>query len=104
MKRIMQMIYLTFYLQDKVCLHTEQPIQNIRTLIRINIMQTGTVNRFNKIKGYGFITADDSNDEVFVHFSEIQSAGYKELIKGQRVRYVLIHGERGDYAAKVEII
>ena len=67
-------------------------------------MQTGTVKRFNKIKGYGFITPDAEDKEVFVHFSEVQTEGYKELIEGQRVCYSLIVGERGEYAKLVEII
>lgn len=67
-------------------------------------MPTGTVKRFNKIKGYGFITADDDNKEVFVHFSELQITGYKELKEGQRISYVLATGDKGDYATKVEII
>ena len=62
----------------------------------------GTVKRFNKIKGYGFITPDDSSDEVFVHFSEVQTGGYKELIVGQRVSYELSTGTKGDSATQVE--
>ena len=46
-------------------------------------MPMGTVNRFNKIKGYGFITPDEEGAEVFVHFSAIEMAGYKELVEGQ---------------------
>jgi CspA family cold shock protein len=67
-------------------------------------MQFGTVIRFNKIKGYGFIKADSDEKEVFVHFSEVQSAGYKELKDGQKVSFVLASGERGDYATQVEVI
>ena len=67
-------------------------------------MQTGTVKRFNKIKGYGFISADEGEAEVFVHFSEVEIAGYKELKEGQRISYVLADGERGPYATKVTII
>ncbi len=67
-------------------------------------MQTGTVKRFNKIKGYGFITADEGETEVFVHFSEVEIAGYKELKEGQRISYVLADGERGPFATKVTII
>ena len=65
-------------------------------------MQTGTVIRFNKLKGYGFIKPDEADKEVFVHFSEIQTDAYKELIEGQRVRYILAEGERGEYAKQVE--
>jgi CspA family cold shock protein len=67
-------------------------------------MQTGTVSRFNKIKGYGFITPDNGGKEVFVHYSEVQVSGYKELMEGQRISYTLAQGEKGDFATKVEII
>ena len=67
-------------------------------------MQTGTVNRFNKIKGYGFITPDEGATEVFVHFSEVEIAGYKELKIGQRICYQLAEGEKGSYATKVNLI
>lgn len=67
-------------------------------------MQTGTVMRFNKIKGYGFIVPDSGGDEVFVHFSNVQSEGYKELKEGQRVNYVLQQGERGVFATQVSIL
>jgi cold shock protein len=66
--------------------------------------QFGTVNRFNKIKGYGFITPDTGEAEVFVHFSEVAVAGYKELKENQRISYVLMEGEKGLFATKVEII
>lgn len=70
-------------------------------------METGTVKRFNKIKGYGFITPDTTDDkekEVFVHFSEVQSSGYKELVEGQKISYELKSGDRGEYAANVAIL
>lgn len=67
-------------------------------------MQTGTVKRFNKIKGYGFITPDNGGNEVFVHFSQIQLAGYKELKEGQRISYELQNGERGEFATNVVVI
>lgn len=67
-------------------------------------MQIGTVIRFNKIKGYGFISPDSGGQEVFVHFSEVQAAGYKELIEGQRVNYVLKQGDRGEFATQVSVI
>ncbi len=67
-------------------------------------MQTGTVKRFNKIKGYGFISPDDGGIEVFVHFSEVEVAGYKELKENQRISYVLMNGEKGPFATKVTVI
>ncbi|MDR3478463.1 MAG: cold-shock protein [Gammaproteobacteria bacterium] len=67
-------------------------------------MQTGKVMRFNKIKGYGFIAPDDGGKEIFVHFSEVQVAGYKELKEGQRISFELATGDKGDYATKVQVI
>lgn len=67
-------------------------------------MQTGTVKRFNKVKGYGFITPDSNKGEIFVHFSEVQSDGYKELKEGQRVSYTLAQGDRGEFATQVKVI
>lgn len=67
-------------------------------------MQTGTVKRFNKIKGYGFITPDAGGNEVFVHFSEVQVSGFKELKEGQKISYELAQGDKGEYATKVEVI
>lgn len=67
-------------------------------------MPTGTVKRFNKIKGYGFITPESGEAEVFVHFSKVQTEGYKELKEGQRVSYTLSKGERGEFATQVQVI
>lgn len=67
-------------------------------------MQTGTVNRFNKIKGYGFITPDVGDSEVFVHFSAVQTEGYKELKEGQRINYVLESGDKGEFATQVQVL
>ena len=67
-------------------------------------MKKGTVNRFNKIKGYGFITPDNGGDEVFVHFSEVEMSGYKELKENQRISFVLMDGDKGPFATKVTII
>lgn len=50
-------------------------------------MNKGTVKWFNAEKGYGFISNDDGGEDVFVHFSAIQSDGYKTLAEGQKVTY-----------------
>ncbi|QAT49345.1 cold-shock protein [Caproiciproducens sp. NJN-50] len=50
-------------------------------------MNKGTVKWFNAEKGYGFISNDDGGEDVFVHFSAIQSDGYKTLSEGQKVSY-----------------
>ncbi|MGI6576506.1 MAG: cold-shock protein [Eubacteriales bacterium] len=50
-------------------------------------MNTGTVKWFNAEKGYGFISNDDGGEDVFVHYSDIVSQGYKTLADGQKVTY-----------------
>lgn len=60
----------------------------------------GTVKWFNADKGYGFIERE-GGDDVFVHFSAIQSEGYKSLNEGQRVQFDIEKGQRGDQAANV---
>ena len=52
-------------------------------------MNKGTVKWFNSEKGYGFIKNDETNEEVFVHFSAINSDGYKSLEEGQKVTYTV---------------
>ena len=63
-------------------------------------MATGTVKWFNADKGYGFITVDNG-DEVFAHFSEIQSDGYKTLEEGQKVEFEITQGNRGPQASHI---
>jgi len=79
-------------------------LKDYNNLDRDHIMETGIVKRFNKIKGYGFITPDSEDKEVFVHFSEIKTEGYKDLTIGQRVQFNLVMSERGECAKQVEII
>ena len=62
---------------------------------------TGKVKWFNAAKGYGFITGDDGK-EVFVHFSAIQTDGYKTLDEGQAVEYEVNDGEKGPQAVNVK--
>jgi CspA family cold shock protein len=61
---------------------------------------TGKVKWFNSEKGFGFIVADDSELEVFVHFSAIQVDGYKALDEGQAVEFEVITGDDGRQQAK----
>lgn len=61
---------------------------------------TGKVKWFNAEKGYGFIEREDGGD-VFVHFSAIQSEGYKTLEDGQTVEFDVAEGSRGEQAANV---
>ncbi|MEO5618533.1 MAG: cold-shock protein [Candidatus Eisenbacteria bacterium] len=60
----------------------------------------GAVKWFNEAKGFGFIQ-DDGGDDVFVHFSAIQSDGFKTLAEGDRVEFDMVPGERGRQAANV---
>ena len=63
-------------------------------------MNKGTVKWFNSEKGFGFIERE-GGDDVFVHFSAIQSEGFKSLDEGQAVTYDLTEGARGMQAANV---
>ena len=64
-------------------------------------MATGTVKWFNAEKGYGFITPDDGSADVFVHYSEIQSTGYRSLEENQKVEYTVTAGQKGPQATGV---
>ena len=63
-------------------------------------MAQGTVKWFNPEKGYGFITVD-GGEEVFVHFSAIQSSGYRSLAENQRVQFEITTGPKGPQAESV---
>ena len=63
-------------------------------------MQNGKVKWFNAEKGFGFIEVEGGND-VFVHFSAIQTDGFKSLDEGQEVSFEIVDGERGPQAANV---
>ncbi len=66
-------------------------------------MTVGTVKCFNAEKGFGFI-APESGEDVFVHFSAIQSTGYRSLDEGQTVEFDITQGQKGPQAANVRPI
>lgn len=66
-------------------------------------MATGTVKFFNSEKGYGFISREDG-DDVFVHYSNIEGSGYKNLEEGQRVEFDIGPGRKGDEAQNVRAV
>ncbi|MEV6100908.1 cold-shock protein [Nocardia sp. NPDC051981] len=66
-------------------------------------MATGTVKFFNADKGFGFITQDEGGPDVFVHFSAIQSTGYKTLQENDRVEYDVVQGAKGPQAENVVV-
>ncbi len=67
-------------------------------------MATGTVKWFNEEKRYGFITPDDGGQDLFVHFSEIQGAGFRNLEEGQRVEFEVGQGTKGPQATAVRAV
>jgi CspA family cold shock protein len=64
-------------------------------------MMIGTVKWFNNAKGYGFVKADDKEEDVFVHFSAIDMDGYRTLKEGQKVQFEIGQGPKGLHAARV---
>jgi len=66
-------------------------------------LTTGTVKFFNSEKGFGFISREQG-DDVFVHYSNIQSTGYKTLDEGQRVEFDVAPGRKGEEAQNVRVI
>ena len=63
--------------------------------------ETGTVKWFNPEKGFGFITRDNGEKDVFVHHSAIQSGGFKTLNEGERVEFDVVQADKGPAAEKV---
>jgi len=64
-------------------------------------MATGTVKWFNDSKGFGFITPSNGGDDLFAHFSAIQSSGFKTLAEGQRVEFDIVTGPKGQQASNI---
>lgn len=67
-------------------------------------MQTGTVKWFNDAKGFGFITPDDGGADLFAHFQDIQSTGFKSLQENQRVSFERGSSPKGDKATKIQAV
>lgn len=63
-------------------------------------MATGKIKWFNTQKGFGFVTGDDGVD-AFVHHSEIQGEGFKDLAEGQEIEYELVESDKGPRATNV---
>ncbi|EKU39415.1 cold-shock protein [Acinetobacter sp. AYS6] len=64
---------------------------------------TGTVKWFNETKGFGFIVTDEGKD-IFAHFTDIQTQGFKVLLEGQRVEFTIVQGKKGPQASNIVIL
>lgn len=67
-------------------------------------MAEGTVKWFNGEKGFGFIAPDNGEADVFVHYSEIQSGGFRTLEENQRVKFEITQGAKGPQAVGVTAV
>jgi cold shock protein len=67
-------------------------------------MAQGTVKWFNADKGFGFISVDGGDEDVFVHFSAIEASGFRSLEENQRVEFDVKRGDRGQQADRVRLI
>ena len=63
--------------------------------------QTGTVKWFNEGMGFGFIAQDNGGNDLFAHFSEIRSSGFKTLQENQRVEFDITQGQKGLQASNI---
>ena len=66
-------------------------------------MANGTVKWFNDAKGFGFISSE-AGDDLFAHFSAIQSHGFKSLTEGQQVTFDVVNGPKGKQAANIKVL
>jgi cold shock protein len=67
-------------------------------------MEQGIVKWFNDAKGFGFITRNSGEGDVFVHFSAIQSSGFRSLPEGQAVEFTVTRGPKGWQAENVKAL
>jgi CspA family cold shock protein len=78
--------------------------RHINLVLDDSQMATGTVKWFNDSKGFGFIAPDGGGEDVFAHFSAIQSQGFKTLKENQKVSFDVTTGPKGKQAANIRPI
>ncbi|NBI12178.1 cold shock domain-containing protein CspD [[Haemophilus] felis] len=64
-------------------------------------MEVGIVKWFNNAKGFGFISVEGVEQDIFAHYSVIEMDGYRSLKVGQKVHFEVIHGDKGSHATKI---
>jgi CspA family cold shock protein len=67
-------------------------------------MIQGKVKWFNNAKGFGFVVPNESNDDVFIHFSQIKMDGYRTLKTGQQVEFDLVESDKGKQAQNIQLV
>jgi CspA family cold shock protein len=67
-----------------------------------SVVATGTVKWFSEQKGFGFITPEDGDKDLFVHYSSIVGDGFRNLTDGQTVDYDTVEGRKGPEASNVK--
>jgi cold shock protein len=77
---------------------------NIKKTKGTKQMEQGIVKWFNDAKGFGFITRNSGEGDVFVHFSAIQASGFRSLPEGQAVEFTVTKGPKGWQAENVKVL